>query len=113
MLVNKTELSWIHTLLSPLPNYILILQYTHPIELNVVPKHVNPFPNKPWFLSVCSMGLLKTLREKGEIARDEQFLIFPQCFLPIWITFCHFHQVQNCRLSVWKSLKFVVWEMVK
>ena len=24
---------------------------------------------------------LKTLREKGEIARHEQFLLFPQCFL--------------------------------
>ena len=30
---------------------------------------------------------------KGEIARDEQFLLFPQRFLPIWITFCHFHQI--------------------
>ena len=28
---------------------------------------------------------------------------------------CHFHQIQNCCLqflSVWKSLKFVVWERV-
>ena len=23
---------------------------------------------------------------KGEIAHNEQFLLFPQCFLPIWIT---------------------------
>ena len=29
---------------------------------------------------------------KGEIARYEQFLLFPQCFLPVWITFCHFRQ---------------------
>ena len=29
---------------------------------------------------------------KGEIARYEQFL-FPQCFLPIWRTFCHFYQI--------------------
>ena len=53
--------------------------------------------------------------EKGEIARNEQFLLFPQCFLPVWQTFCHFHQSWNCRLqtlSVWKSLKFVVWEGV-
>ena len=31
-------------------------------------------------------------------------------------TFCYFHQIRNCRLhtvSVWKSLKFVVWEKVK
>ena len=52
---------------------------------------------------------------KGEIARNKQFLLFPVCFLSVWRTFCHF-QVQNCRLqtlSVWKSLKFVVWERVK
>ena len=48
---------------------------------------------------------------KREIAHNEQFLLFPQCFLPIWITFCQFRQIQNCRLqtlSVRKSLKFVV-----
>ena len=53
---------------------------------------------------------------KGEIARNKQFLLFPQCFLPVWRTFCHFHQIWNCHLqtlSVWKSLKFVVWERVK
>ena len=33
---------------------------------------------------------------KGEIARNEQFLLFPQCFLVIWKTFCHFHQLWNC-----------------
>ena len=49
---------------------------------------------------------------KGEIARNEQFLLFPQCFLPFWRTFRHFHQTLKCRLqtlSVWKSLKFVIW----
>ena len=30
---------------------------------------------------------------KGDIARNEQFLHFPQCFLPVWITFCHFRQI--------------------
>ena len=30
---------------------------------------------------------------KGEIARNEQFLLFPQCFLPVWITFFHFRQI--------------------
>ena len=34
---------------------------------------LNPFPNKPWFLCVCSTCLLKT-------PRNEQFLLFPQCF---------------------------------
>ena len=31
--------------------------------------------------------------EKGEIARNEQFLLFPQCFLPVWIAFCYFRQI--------------------
>ena len=30
---------------------------------------------------------------KREIARNEQFLLFPQCFLLVWITFCHFRQI--------------------
>ena len=77
---------------------------------------VNPFPNKPWFLRVYSKSLFKNHEGKGEIARDKQFLLFPQCFLPFQITFYRFLQIQNRRmqtLSVWKSLKFVVWERVK
>ena len=31
----------------------------------------NPFPNKPWFLRVCSISLSKTLWGKGEIARNK------------------------------------------
>ena len=53
---------------------------------------------------------------KGEFAHKEQFFLFPQCFPPNWRTFWHLHQIYNCRLqtlSVWKSLKFVVWEWVK
>ena len=52
----------------------------------------------------------------GEIARNEQFLLFPQRFLPIWKSFCHFHETKNCHLqtlSVWKNLKCVVWERFK
>ena len=29
---------------------------------------------------------------KREIARNKQFFLFPQCFLPFWRTFHHFHQ---------------------
>ena len=50
---------------------------------------------------------------KGEIAQNEQFLLFPQCFLPFWRIFCHFRQIRHCRLQtlpVWKSLTFDVWE---
>ena len=88
---------------------------------------LNPFPNKPWFVRVCSTSLLKTLWEKekllvtclqyksfentvgkGKIARNEHYFLFPQCFLPAWKTFCHF--LSNLKLSSANclSLKFVV-----
>ena len=51
----------------------------------------NPFPNKPWFLRVCSTSFFENTVGKGEIAHNEQFLLFPQCFLPAWRTLCHFH----------------------
>ena len=65
----------------------------------------NPFPNKPWFLHVCSTSFFETTVGKGEIARYEQFLLFPKCFLPVWRTFCHFRQVRNCRLQTLISLE--------
>ena len=42
---------------------------------------------------VSAENLLKTLWGKGEIARNQQFLLFPQCFLPIWRPLCPSHQV--------------------
>ena len=54
---------------------------------------VNPFPNKPWFLRVCSNSLLKTLWEKEKLLVTSNFSFFPQCFLPFWRIFCHFHQI--------------------
>ena len=76
---------------------------------------LNPFPNKPWFLRVCNTSLLKTLWEKREIACNEQFLLFPQCFQTLWRTFSHVYQISNIylqTLSVLESLKFVIWERV-
>ena len=46
----------------------------------------------------------------------EQFLLFPQGFLPVWRTFSQYYQIWNRglqTLSVWRSLKFVLWERVK
>ena len=37
----------------------------------------NPFPNKPWFLRVCSTGLLKTLWEKEKLLVKSNFSFFP------------------------------------
>ena len=68
---------------------------------------INPFPNKPLVLCVCSTSLLKNtvekvflcvgsasllkiLLEKGENARHKRCLLFLQCFQPFWKTLSHF-----------------------
>ena len=43
---------------------------------------LTPLGNKPYENTVG----------KGKIAHNEQFLLFPQCFLPAWITCYHFRQ---------------------
>ena len=78
--------------------------------------HFNPFQNKPWFLHVCWKFFFENTVGKGEIAHNKQFLIFPQCFLPFSRTFCNFSsnlKLSSATLSVWKNLKFVVWERGK
>ena len=73
---------------------------------------LNPLPNKPLFLCVCRASLLKTVWEK------EKLLITSNSYFSrsVFYTFCELsailHQIKNyClqTLSVWKSLKFVVW----
>ena len=41
----------------------------------------NPFPNKPWFLRVCSTGLLKTLWEKEKLLATSNFSFSHSVFL--------------------------------
>ena len=76
----------------------------------------NPFQNKPLVFTCLQNKSFENIEGKEENAHNVQFLLFPQCFPPFWITFFHFHQIQNCHLqtlSVWNSLKFVGWERVK
>ena len=40
----------------------------------------NPFPNKPWFLCVCSTSLLKTLREKEKLLITSNFFFSHSVF---------------------------------
>ena len=73
------------------------------------------FPNKPWFLRVCSKSLLKALWEKEKLLVMSNFSFSCSVFYPfgklsaIFIKF----KIVVCKLTVWKSLKFVVWETVK
>ena len=72
-----------------------------------------PFPKQALVFTCLQYKLFENTAGKGGIARNEQFLLFPQCFLPLWRTFCHSNQTLNCllqTLSIWKSLKFVIWK---
>ena len=78
--------------------------------------HINPFPNKPWFLCVCSTSHLKTQWEKEKLLLTSNFSFFHSVFYAFGDISAIFIKFQNCHketLSVWKSVKFVVWERVK
>ena len=82
------------------------------LELGIVWYRIKPFPKQALVFRCLQCKSFKNTVGKGEIAHKEQFLLFPQCFLFLKLSF-NFHQIQNCCLqtvSVWKSLKFVDWE---
>ena len=43
------------------------------VELRLPSSKLNPFPNKPWILRVCSTSLLKTLWEKKKLLVTSNF----------------------------------------
>ena len=45
-------------------------------------KPINPFPNKPWFLRVCSTSLLKTLWKKKKLLETSNFFFSHSVFYP-------------------------------
>ena len=60
-----------------------------------------PLPKQALVFTCLPYKSLENTVGKGEIARNEQFLLFPQSFLPVWRTFCHCYQ--NLKLSSAKS----------
>ena len=66
----------------------------------------NYFPNEPLFLRVCStFFFFENTVGKGENARDDQFLLFPQCFQLFWRIFCHLHQNSKLSSAIFFSLE--------
>ena len=54
---------------------------------------LKPIPTEHHLLMPLENKPFETTVGKGEIVRNEQFLLLPQCFLPVWIAFCHFRQI--------------------
>ena len=61
-----------------------------------------PFPKQALVFACLQYKSFENTVGKGEIARYEQYLLYPQCFLPIWKSSCYFHQIQNCHLQTLK-----------
>ena len=61
----------------------------------------NPFPNKAWFLRVCSTSLLKTLREKEKLLVTSNFSFSPSVFYPFGELSAIFNKLEIvvCKLS--------------
>ena len=79
-------------------------------------RRYQPFLKEALIFTCLQYKSFENIVGKQEIAHSEQFLLFPECFQPLWRTFCNFHPIRNCLLQicpVWKSLKFVIWERVK
>ena len=71
--------------------------------ISVLQECFNPFPNKSLFYTCLQYKSFENTVGKRKIARNEQFLLFPHCFLPFWMTFCQFHQIQ---IDVCKVFEF-------
>ena len=78
-------------------------QANHSINRSVTPR-LNPFPNKPWFLRVCSTNLLKTPWEEEKLLVTSNFSFSHGVFYPIWRTFLQFSS--NSILSSINSFSF-------
>ena len=69
--------------ISPFPTVFSILLENFPVfSSNLKLSSVNPFPNKPLFLRVCSTSLLKTPWEKEKLLVTSNFSFSHSVFYP-------------------------------
>ena len=64
-----------------------LMSCTEPLLLH------QPFPKQALVFTCLQYKSFENTAGKGEIARYEQFLLFPQCFLPFKRTSCHFYKI--------------------
>ena len=61
-----------------------------PLISSTGPDFLQPFPKQAMVFTCLQNRSFGNTVGKGENACNEQFLLFPQCFLPIWRTAFHF-----------------------
>ena len=57
-----------------------------------------PFPNQALVFRCLQYKSFENTVGKGEIARHEQFLLFPQCFLPVFLQFSLQFEIVVCKV---------------
>ena len=63
------------------------------VEVHRAKRSTEPFPKQALVFTCLQSKSFENPVGKGEIARNEQFLLFPNRFLPPWRTFCHFGRI--------------------
>ena len=75
-----------------------------------------PFPNNPLFSLVCITNHVQKLWEREKLLILSNLSFSHSVFYPFGELSAIFYQIQNCllqTLSVWKSLRFVIWKGIK
>ena len=57
------------------------------------------FPKQALIFTCLQYKSFENTQGKREIAYNERFLLFPECFPPDSKNFCDFHQIRNCCLQ--------------
>ena len=73
---------------------------------------LNPFPNKPWFLRVCSTSLSKTLWEKEKLLVTSNFSFSHSVFYPFTYILPFTYNLKLSSANPFRLEEFVVWERV-
>ena len=110
LMQNKIPKDYFHT--------ILLHSYLKPLLCCIF----NPFPSKPWLYVSAVQVFLKKTAGKGEIAHNEQFLLFPKCFpfpkvfstcLKNFLPFSSNLQLSSANSFIFERVYNVVWERAK
>ena len=93
---NSKELAYVRQLQDNLLDITLLFIFpAMPSHFNAVIESqlisdTQPFPKQALVFTCLQYKSFENTAGKGEIARNEQFLLFPQCFLPILENFLPF-----------------------
>ena len=93
---SKTRSSFEHIIQICLHNALNLDMSNYRLSLSTT----QPFPKQALVFTCLQYKSFEKAVGKGEIAHNEQFLLFPKCFLPFWRTFCRFikFKIVVCKL---------------